>query len=214
MKKPFNSPRRKQGGWIGAAIGAGASLLGGLIAKKGQEDTNAMQMELAREQMDFQERMSSTAYQRSAADLEAAGLNRILALGSPASSPSGAMAQLRNPDAALGEAVAGAPASALAVRQANALRKNIEQQTKTSAAQQKNFEALADLNRDTTNKVYAEIKEIMERTKVTSAQSVIQGTEAKLYEELGPQLKAIEKAAPFLAPLIRLLDPRLGRNKK
>lgn len=194
---------------LGALLGAGASILGGVLGKEGQAATNKAQIKLARDQMAFQERMSSTAYQRAADDLEAAGLNRILALGSPASSPSGAMAILRNPEAPLAAGVTAAPASAQAVRMANAQRKNIEQATKTAAATESNQKAQADLNRDVSNRVYAEIKEIKERTKVHSAQGVIQGTEADLYQQLGPELKALEKSAPFLAPIIRLLDPRL-----
>lgn len=44
----------------------------------------------AKRSMQFQEHMSSSAYQRAAVDLDKAGLNRVLAVGNPASSPAGA----------------------------------------------------------------------------------------------------------------------------
>lgn len=78
---------------IGGLVGKVGGFLGGLFGGKSQ---NAANRKLAREQMAFQERMSNTAYQRAAKDLEAAGLNRILALGSPASSPGGQTAQMQN----------------------------------------------------------------------------------------------------------------------
>lgn len=44
--------------------------------------------DFTREGWDYQTQLSNTAYQRAAADLEAAGLNRVLALGNSASTPS------------------------------------------------------------------------------------------------------------------------------
>ena len=71
---------------IGSVVG---DVIGGAASVKGQKLANAANMAMAKRQMKFQERMSNTAYRRAAKDLEGAGLNRILALGQPSSSPPG-----------------------------------------------------------------------------------------------------------------------------
>lgn len=79
-----------------ALIGGGTTLLGGLIGDSGQKAANRANLQIAREQMAFQERMSNTAIRRRVDDMKAAGLNPILAAGQPASTPAGASAVMQN----------------------------------------------------------------------------------------------------------------------
>jgi hypothetical protein len=76
------------------------SAVGGLFGYKGQKDTNVASAAQAKQQMDFQERMSNTAVQRRMADLKKSGLNPILAGGKEASSPAGQQAPVGNKAAA------------------------------------------------------------------------------------------------------------------
>jgi len=75
---------------LSAAIAGGAGIIG-------QHMANRANIAQARDQMEFQEKMSNTSYQRAMDDMRKAGLNPILAAKvGGASTPSGAMANIGN----------------------------------------------------------------------------------------------------------------------
>lgn len=108
---------------------ATATMIVGGLGYLAQQDTNAANVGASQQQMDFQERMSNTAYQRQVKDMEAAGLNPMLAYikGGGASSPSGSMATYQNPVSAGAQAATSA--------QIPSTIRNIQQQTKQTSAQ-------------------------------------------------------------------------------
>ena len=109
-----------------AVIAAGANLVGSLYQQRQQKKR-------AREQMDFQERMSGTAYQRAMVDMRKAGINPIMVskLGG-ASTPTGAMAP--TPEFGnIGTKAMQAHATAQQVQLTNAQTRNTNEQAKVHA---------------------------------------------------------------------------------
>lgn len=203
------------GFWAAAAPFAGplANLAGGLLGAKGQRDANRQSAAMAREQMDFQERMSSTAYQRAAGDLEAAGLNRILALGSPASSPAGARAVMQNPNASTQQGIAEGVQSALASKRLKQELNNMRAVQHRDNTQAHQNQESSILIQDQARQVQQATRESVQRTRAASAQASIQETVADTYEMLGPALVALEKI-PFIGQFFGSLGRGITRRGK
>jgi len=161
-------------GFLSAIAGPALGFLGAgvssAMAYKGQKDTNKQNLSIAREQMDFQERMSNTAYQRSMDDMEKAGLNPILAYKQGgASSPSGASAVMQNP---MGAAVDAGVRTASAygdVKLKHSQTEQTEALTHKVHEEVKNLHATRNLTESQTERISEEIAKIKMEIKTLSA---------------------------------------------
>lgn len=134
----------------GAALGG----IGAIGNYYGQKSANVANAKMAREQMDFQERMSNTSWQRAKADMIKAGINPLLAVSQGgASTPTGAMGNAQNTLSGLSDSIPKGIASALAIQQMKAQLGKIQSDTELNNAMRENAKAQTQLNSNSALKV-------------------------------------------------------------
>ena len=191
------------------AIG-GDALFTGLTSLFGGAARNVSQEQQAAQQMQFQERMSSTAYQRAMQDMREAGLNPMLAAKvGPASSPVGAMANIQD---------IGTPAAQVAssAYQAQTQRRQQEQQGVKIASEVEKISSDISVNEATKERFSQEVALMAART-LTEGQlkAMYEQSAAKLAQEVGREeavklLKQMElKAYKFVDD--NVINPYTGR---
>lgn len=222
-------------GWEEAAAG----VVGGLMGMQGQQganstnermqrDANQMNMNIAeknnaasqanaREQMAFQEKMSSTAYQRSTKDMKAAGINPMVAYqqggasspGGAAGTVQGAKMEAAHMENAVGKGVSTAIEAATLAKEIKAA--SINNKLGEASTEAKTTEAQLNVNSAKTQKATAE--RINAEIPAIEAEAKARKAKAGYDEQAAPYdafMSRISREAQTGANGVRIFKPAKG----
>lgn len=198
-------------GWFGNILGGitrNLPIIGEAADIWSQSSANKVNKKLAREQMAFQERMSSTEMQRRVQDLLAAGLNPMLAVNQGgASSPQGATTRVD-------PITRNTASTALAIATQRKQLENLDAQTRllqeqelsTRATRQQVTPATAENVAMQTQRVEAEIQQIAQSFKNLQQQYDISAEDLRNRQLTNRQLEVMQPLLAKAQEIANMLD--------
>lgn len=186
-------------GLAGSVLGAAGSWWSGKSVQRGQEQTNFANRDIAREQMQFQERMSNTAWQRAVKDMRDAGINPMLAVSQGgASTPAGAAIGMSNPKANRQEMYNSALKAAMDLRMQKESIDLMREQKKLASYQANSALADVDLKVENARLAHANAALTAANTRGVNLDNTGRAVEADIDSSFaGKILRALNRANPF-----------------
>lgn len=112
--------------------GASLAAYGAYATNSAQKKANTTNIDLQRQQQDWEERMSSSSYQRAVTDMKAAGLNPMLAYSQGGASTPSVSAATVQPEDAIGRGLQSALQQRIASAQLEQIQAQTDQTRKTT----------------------------------------------------------------------------------